>query len=271
MAIRLVAIDIDGTLLNDNHQLTEKVQQVIAAVRQQGVKIVLCSGRPFSGMQPILEQLHLTGTNDYVISYNGSMVQNVESREIIFAAELSQQDYLRIYCLALELGVHLHVSSNDSIYTANRDLSPYTIFESSLVKMPVKYRTAEEMLLETPKIIKMMMIDEPDILNHAITQIPATFHTDFTLVKSTDYYLEILNRKAGKGSGLKALAEYLQIRPAEIMAIGDNENDISMLTYAGIGVAMQNAIPAVKKASDFITTQTNDQDGVAEALQQFID
>lgn len=269
MSIKLVAIDIDGTLVNSQRKITPKVRETLKAARQKGVKIVLCTGRPFPGVEPELAELDLLSTEDYVITYNGSLVQNVGTKESIFAASLTKEDYLDINYMAQKLGVHLHASSDDAIYTANRNISPYTIHESSLVHMPVKYRTADEMLTEPIEIIKMMMIDEPAILDAAIKKIPQEFRQKYTVVKSAPFYLEVLHANANKGVALSHLAAHLNLQPAEIMAIGDNENDLSMIEYAGMGVAMENAIDLVKAAATVITA-SNDEDGVAQVVEKYI-
>lgn len=269
MSIRLIAIDIDGTLVNSERKLTERVKNTLIAARDKGVKIVLCTGRPLPGVQPELEALGLVTDEDYVITYNGSLVQNVGTKEEIFSAHLSQDDYLDVSYMAQKLGVHLHVSSSDAIYTAHRDISPYTVHESWLVHMPIKFRSADEMITEPVEMIKMMMIDEPAILDAAIAQIPADFKERYTVVKSAPFYLEVLHPGASKGVGLAQLASHLELTSDEVMAIGDNENDLTMLEYAGIGVAMENAIPIVKEVAD-VETASNDEDGVALVVEQYV-
>lgn len=269
MSIRMIAIDIDGTLVNSQRQLTERVKNTLAAARDKGVKIVLCTGRPIPGVEPELKELGLVSDEDYVITYNGSMVQNVGTKDVIFSADLKPADYIDVNAMAQKLGVHLHVSSTDAIYTANRDISPYTVHESWLVHMPINYRTADEMVQYPVPMIKMMMIDEPAILDAAIAKIPDDFRERYTVVKSAPFYLEILHPGASKGVALSQLASHLQMTADEIMAIGDNENDLTMIDYAGIGVAMENAIPEVKKAAD-VTTASNDEDGVALVVEKYV-
>ncbi len=113
-----------------------------------------------------------------------------------------------------------------------------------------------------------MMIDEPDILDKVITRIPQEVKEKYTVLKSAPYFLEILDKRVTKGTGVKSLAEVLNIQPEEVMAIGDQENDIAMLEYAGIGVAMKNAIDAVKEAAN-VVTRSNLEDGVAYAIEKF--
>ncbi|MEI5988637.1 sugar-phosphatase [Enterococcus crotali] len=268
MTVKLVAIDIDGTLLDSNRKISPKVKETLKKANDSGMYIVLCTGRPLPGVKEQLAELDLYGDNDYVITYNGSLVQATKSNEIISQYTLSYDDFLEIELMARKVGAHLHTIDDTAIYTANRDIGKYTVHEAYLVDMPLKYRAVDEMTPDL-SIIKMMMIDEPEILDKAISQLPEEFINKYTTVKSTDFYYEILNKEASKGNALAKLAEHLGISQAETMAIGDNENDLSMIEYAGIGVAMGNATDSVKQAADVQTT-SNDEDGVAEILLQYI-
>ncbi|MBL1230575.1 sugar-phosphatase [Enterococcus sp. BWB1-3] len=268
MTIKLVAIDIDGTLLDSNRNITARVKEAVQKANKQGVFIVLCTGRPLPGVKSLLEELNLYRDNDYVITYNGSLVQATKSKEVISKYTLSYTDFLEIELEARKVGSHLHMSDEQNIYTFNRDIGKYTVHEAYLVDMPLKYRSVEEI---TPDInvIKMMMIDEPKILDHSISQLPSSLKEKYTTVKSTEFYYEILNKEASKGNALEKLAAHLNIPIEETMAIGDNENDLSMIEKAGIGVAMGNATENVKNAAD-VHTSSNDEDGVAEVLFKYL-
>ncbi|GGC81935.1 sugar-phosphatase [Enterococcus wangshanyuanii] len=268
MSVKLVAIDIDGTLLDSNRKITPKVKETLQKANKKGIYIVLCTGRPLPGVKDQLTELDLYGDNDYVITYNGSLVQATKTNKIISEYSLSHDDFLEIELMSRKVGTHLHTIDDKAIYTANRDIGKYTVHEAYLVDMPLKYRTVEEMTPDL-SIIKMMMIDEPEILDKAISQLPEEFSNKYTTVKSTDFYYEILNKEASKGNALAKLADHLGIKQSEVMAIGDNENDLSMIEYAGIGVAMGNATENVKQAAD-VHTSSNDEDGVAEVLLKYL-
>lgn len=265
MSIKLVAIDVDGTLLNSANQITPAVKEMLQAKKQAGTKIVICTGRPIIGIQQFIEEIGLSTVEDYSITYNGSLVQNNASGKVISKHTLTYQDFLDIEYLSRKLGVHLHIQDREAMYTCNRDISKYTIEESYLTGIPLNYRAADEISKEM-LISKMMMIDDPEILDQAISQIPAEYHQRFNLVKSSPYFLEVLNKEASKGAALKDLTEYLGIKPEETMAIGDNDNDLSMIEWAGTGIAMGNATDKIKQAATHIS-KTNDEDGVAYALE----
>lgn len=268
MAIKLVAIDIDGTLLNSNKEITAKTKDVITEAKSRGVKIVLATGRPYPGVVAALKELNLEEFGDYVITYNGSLVQESDTQKALVSYGLSYANFIEIEAMARQVGSHLHTIDTNCIYTANHHISPYTIHEVGLTGMPLYYRSIDQMTAEMA-IVKMMMIDEPAILDEAITKIPEWFKEKYTTAKSADFYYEILNKQANKGQALHELAQHLGIDQKETMAIGDNENDLSMVEYAGLGVAMANSVPVLKNAAD-VVTNSNDQDGVAQAIITYV-
>ncbi|WP_387463929.1 sugar-phosphatase [Photorhabdus sp. RM323S] len=268
MSIKLIAIDLDGTLLNEGHQITPPVKQAIYQAKKQGVHIVLASGRPFTGIQRYLQELELDEINSYCISNNGSVVHQAYNGEHLLENLLDFKDYLFFESLSREIGVHLHALEFNKIYTANRDISPYTVREAFLTDTPLIYCPVNEMNSEM-HFTKLMMIDHPNILSDAINFIPAEAHKHYTLIQSSPYFLEILSKEVNKGTAVKTIADHLGITRDKIMCIGDHNNDLAMIEFAAVGVAMGNAEQGVKDIAQFITT-TNEQDGVAIAINKFL-
>ncbi|KAA1188586.1 sugar-phosphatase [Photorhabdus heterorhabditis] len=268
MSIKLIAIDLDGTLLNESHQITPPVKQAIHYARKQGIHIVLASGRPFTGIQRYLQELALNETSSYCISNNGSVVHQANDGEHLLENLLDFEDYLFFESLSREIGVHLHALEFNKIYTANRDISPYTVREAFLTDTPLIYCPINEMDNEM-RFTKLMMIDHPNILSDAINFIPVDAYEHYTLMQSSPYFLEILSKEVNKGTAIKAIADHLGITRDKIMCIGDHNNDLAMIEFAGIGVAMGNAEQSVKDIAQFITA-TNEQDGVAIAINKFL-
>lgn len=267
MTIKLVAVDIDGTLLTNNKEVTSDVFEAVQEAKAKGVKIVIATGRPIAGVTPLLNQLKLNEADNYVITFNGALVQEVTTGKELVKDALSYEDYLDIEHLSRKIGVHAHAITKDGIYTANRDIGKYTVHESQLVSMPIFYRTPEE--VADKEFVKAMYIDEPDILDAAIAKIPAEFYDRFTIVKSTPFYLEILKKTANKGTAILHLAEALGIKKEETMAIGDEENDRAMLEVVGHPVVMANGNPNLKKIAKHITT-SNEESGVAHAIRTWV-
>lgn len=268
MAIELIAIDMDGTLLNPQHEVTPAVKQALAAARAKGVQIVLATGRPFVGVQRYLAELELEQEGCYCITNNGALVHNAQDGSVIAEVALTIEDYRYLEALSRQLGVHFHALTRTELFTANRNVSTYTVHESAVTGIPLHFCPADEMdaSMTFPKV---MMIDPPEILDPAIAKIPAEARERYTILKSAPFYLEILDKRVNKGEGVKALAEKLGIARENVMTLGDQENDIAMLEYAGLGVAMGNALDSVKAVSQFVT-KTNLEDGVAYAVNKFV-
>lgn len=267
MAIKLIAIDIDGTLINSKHEITPFTKDAIQEARDRGIKVVLCTGRPFLGAQRYIHELGLDLQEEYLITYNGALVQNTLTKEALHHFGLSGTDYKRIAALADIIGTHFHAQDFTAMYTSNRDMSLYTGHDSYFTTMPIKYRTIDE--IEDEHVFsKMMLIDEEKILDEAISQIPAPYFEQYTIFKSAPYYCEVLDRRASKGRAVRRLAESLHISQSEVMAIGDHPNDLDMVQYAGFGVAMGNAVAELKNRADYIT-ETNDENGAAKAIVKF--
>jgi len=266
--IALVAIDMDGTLLDPPHALTARAKQATAQARALGVHIVLTSGRPVSGLAPFLAELGINGNDDYCIACNGGLVRRIGTGKNVAEFPLSFEDFRYCEQVAREIGVHFQALDGQRLYTPNQDISRYTVIDSHLSHVPLSYRRVEDMD-PSMSFIKLMMIDEPEVLDAAIGRLPAELTERFAVLKSAPFFLEVFDHRAGKGPSLQKLTEHLGIDRANVMAIGDQENDLTMLQFAGTSVAMGNAIDAVKAVARF-ETATNSEDGVAKAIERFV-
>lgn len=264
---KLIALDMDGTLLNPEGRITPRTHAAITAARAKGVTVVLTSGRPLEGMTPYLAELGLTGPDDYVICYNGALVQKVSDQRIIRSQLLTGKDASAIAHLADDLGVNIHGFSVRQGLISPR-VSTYTEHESRLVKMPINLVDFATLPADE-QVMKVMMIDPEPQLSRAIAQLPAELYERYTVVRSSPYFLEFMNKLSNKGTGVAALAEHLGIDASEVIAVGDAGNDRHMIEYAGLGVAMGNATDEIKQLAQH-TTSRNDEDGVAKVIEQFI-
>ncbi|MEJ6400161.1 sugar-phosphatase [Nicoliella lavandulae] len=267
MDIKLIAIDIDGTLVDDEKVLREPTKQAIAAARAKGIKVVLCTGRPISGVEKYLEELSITGEDEYAITFNGSTVQSADGN-IITNHTITYDDFVDTEALSRKLGVNFQIETTEAIYAFNRDLSPYTVYESAIVRLPIKYRTPEDIKPELT-ITKSMYVSTPEKITHAKENIPSYISDKLYVVQTEPFFLEFLNKNISKGNALKELTNKLNLKPENVMAIGDQGNDLSMIKYAGLGVAMGNAIDDNKAAAQFVT-KTNTENGVAYAINKFV-
>lgn len=266
LMIKLVAIDLDGTLLDPNRQITAEVKTAVKKAKAAGVKIVITTGRPLPGVVDILKALELTDQSDYVITYNGGLVQRATGEEFI-KETLSSEDWLDLDAAARKIGLPIHAITREGIYTPNHDVGRYTVQEAQMVKMPLYIRQPED--IAALEIAKVMMVDEPAALDDGIAYLPFEFFERYNVVKSTPYYLEFMNKKASKGSAVQHLAEKLSFDLDEVMAIGDEENDRSMLEVAGCPVVMENGKSELKKIAKYVT-KSNAKSGVAYAINEWV-
>ncbi|AUU22505.1 sugar-phosphatase [Aeromonas caviae] len=264
---KLIALDMDGTLLTPEGRISPRTQAAIAAARARGVTVVLASGRPLEGMTAALNELGLTGQDDYVICYNGALVQQVSEQRIIRSQLLTGSDARAIAHLACELGVNIHGFSVRQGLISPK-ISPYTEHESRLIGQPINLVDFAT-LPDDEQIMKVMMIDPEPLLSRAIAQLPAELHERYTVVRSAPYFLEFMNKRSNKGTGVAALAEHLGLDASQVIAVGDAGNDHHMIAYAGLGVAMGNATDEIKALAQH-TTGRNDEDGVAQVIERFI-
>ncbi|WP_315067653.1 sugar-phosphatase [uncultured Clostridium sp.] len=264
---KLIALDMDGTLLTADKRVSEKNKAAIKAAEANGVKIVLASGRPLIGIAKYLNELNLLKDEDYVLSFNGGLVQNTKTQEIVSKLTLKGKDLKNIYKISKELNINIHAfSAKDGLITPK--ISQYTEYEATINGIEINIRDFNE-VDDEEDIIKVMMIDPQEILDPAIEKLPSEVYEKYSVFKSAPFFLEFTNKEVDKGLGLKKLGEYLGIKKEEIIACGDAGNDLSMVKYAGLGVAMGNATKEVKEAASFITT-SNDEDGIANVIEKFI-
>lgn len=264
--IKLIAIDIDGTLLNEENILAQETIDAITEARTQGIKVVLCTGRPLTGVKKYLKKLNISGSNEYAITFNGAQVQDADGN-IIEKSALNYQDFIKLEQLSHKLNTNFQIETADYIYATNRNLSPYSVAESYLVNMPIRVRTPEE-ITKNIEIVKAMLIADPDVIDAAEPKVPESLLNHLSMVKSEPVFLEFMNQKASKGQALSKLAEQLNLTAENVMAIGDQGNDITMISYAGTGVAMGNGIDKLKSIAN-VVTKTNKENGVAYAIRNF--
>lgn len=268
MKYDLVAIDIDGTLVAENKIIAEPVNEAIQRVVNAGIKVILCTGRPLPGAQPYVKELALNKVDDYMITYHGALVQRSDTLETILHHELTYQDLLSWHELTQSLDSNIQAVRNDGVFTDMKDLDYFKLMESHFNNIPLRIREMNEI---NPNLLfsKLFMGDDARKLDQFEEDIPDFFRKEYTILRSGPNSIEILNKKASKGQSLSELANLLHIPQERIMAIGDSGNDIDMVECAGLGVAMGNAVPAVKAVADVIT-ENAENFGVAHAINRYL-
>lgn len=265
---KLIALDIDGTLLNSEKKITNEVFNSIQEAKKSGAKVVLSTGRPLPGVTPLLDELNLNDDGDYVICFNGAVVQEVKSKKILSNIEMCHDDFVLINNLAKENNTHVHINTPTNLIIPEETPSKYTIHESTLNNIDI-VSMKEEDINDDITFCKIMIIDEPEKLEEVIENIPKDLFDKYTIVRSAPFFLEFLNKNANKGTALEALCNTINIPLSKSIAVGDEENDQHMIKMAGLGVAMGNARDSIKEIANYVTCSNNEH-GVAKVIDKFI-
>ncbi|MBO0441079.1 Cof-type HAD-IIB family hydrolase [Candidatus Enterococcus ikei] len=266
--IKLVAIDLDGTLLDSKKEISIRNKEALVQAKAAGVKIVICTGRPLAAIGIYLDALNLRDNGDYSITFNGGLVQKNDTGEIIEKATMPLENVHDLFELASSLNVPLDILS-DGLVLQLPTTKDYESLYSQLNKL-LTYESYELAQLTADRIYnKAVIAVDQTYLDEQIKKIPDPFYDRYEIIKTRSNLLEFMPKGITKAYGISLLARDLGIKQEEIMTIGDEENDLPMIEYAGLGVAMENAVPRVKDLADIIT-DTNDNDGVAQAVEKFV-
>jgi Cof subfamily protein (haloacid dehalogenase superfamily) len=268
MKYKLMAVDIDGTLLNSNSELTAHTQETIIKAVDKGLIFTIATGRPIIGVQPLGEQL---GFDMPFITYNGAMVLTGKSKRIIFNQTMNPDDARMIFNKGDELGITTVLWSNNRLY-ANR----YDERVTEYAKISGATPEIAENKVFNEGVTKLIWYDEVERINEIKNKVydminPGKTSEDSSFIAHTSrpYFLEFVDRKASKAIAMEKLGKHYNIKREEMIAIGDGFNDLSMIEYAGLGIAMGNAPDEIKNKASFVTL-SNDEDGLAHAIEKFI-
>ena len=264
---KLVAIDMDGTLLTDDKLITKENIEAIKEAKKQGCVVVINTGRPYEGILETNELLKVENIKDYYLNFNGSLVQDDEFK-IIHEEVISGKDIKFFQKEAERLNTHLHAFTK-TYGLITLDENPYTDIEVRINKISVDVKDFKE-VADDEVVIKAMFVDEKSKLDNVFRELDKSIYENYQVVRSSEVFLEVLNQKADKFTGVLALADYLGIKNEEIITIGDAGNDYSMVKNAGLGVAMKNGFKEVIEVAKYVTENDNNNSGVAEVINKFV-
>lgn len=267
--IQLIALDMDGTLLNDQKELAPRQIEAIHKAVDAGVKIVLCTGRPLIGVKPFIQQLGFDQEEEYIIVNNGCSTHSTKDWSLLDWEELKPEDIIYLASFLEGSSMQLSLFDQDHYYILEEKANEFARADANLVYTEPVTISLEEASSGKQPIFEAMFIGSKEDTDRFEARHNSLLSQTFSTVRSQDVLLEILPEGASKASGLKKLAEKLNIQPDHIMAMGDANNDLEMLEFAGLAVAMGNANEAVKAIADDVTT-SNNHDGVAKAIEKYI-
>ncbi len=257
--------DLDGTLLTSDKKVSPATMNALKNFTEAGNHFAISTGRALDSAKTVQKENNLFFPGSYLIAYNGSEIYDCDTGKDVYRTGVPFDLVPEIFRMAKEYGIHCHTYNNDHIVTPAEDEE--LTYYRRVIHTP--YIVADDILSnlsDVPcKIIGIELHDRAKIERFK-SAVEEMSNDRLTLLFSNPYYLEIFNKEAGKGSAVTRLAKHLNIPIENTIAAGDEENDISMIEAAGTGVAMINAVDAVKKAADVITKTDNNNDGLAPIL-----
>lgn len=268
MSYKIIALDIDGTLTNSNKEVSGPTLEALIDIQKRGYKVVLASGRPTPGVSAIASQLKLQEYGSYILSYNGAKIINCRTKEVIYQRTLPSSVLPGLFEIAQQTGVHLNTYKNDEYIIAGIGINRYMEMESRVCGMPIKKAENFVEKIDFP-MNKILYSLEPEYLAAPEKLVKERFHNLLNVYRSDPFYLEVMPSKVDKAHSLLKLLGSLGMTKEEMICCGDGFNDITMLECAGLGVAMENAQDLVKASADYITA-SNDNDGILEVIEKFI-
>ena len=264
---KLLALDLDGTLTNKKKEVSENNIRYINEAQKRGVEVILASGRPLLGIKKIADQLDLWTSGGYILAYNGGQIIDCKTGADIEKKLVPMEYYHEICEVGKKFNVYPLSYNNEGVICEN-DEAKYVVKEAYNNSIPIIKVDSLEESIKSP-VVKFMVVGEPDELQNAYQYLSSLFKDKLNVFFSEPYFLEITPLGIEKASALEKLLNHLGIAREQLMACGDGLNDIPMLKYAGLAVAMGNAYDETKKYADYISA-TNEEDGVAEAIKRFI-
>ncbi|MEG1254191.1 Cof-type HAD-IIB family hydrolase [Clostridium sp.] len=272
MKYKLICVDMDGTLLNGEKEITHRNLEAIKKAHELGVKVVIATGRIFISANYFGD---LIGVQAPVIASNGAYVREKDKDEAVYEEYLGKDNYKLVLSILEKYNITPQFYGIDTLYVEEMKFSALT-YQAANKVMPsnrqVKIRIIEDWnKLFEERDINLIKVMATDIDGEKIKLAKKEFAKlgKFEVVSSLDNSFEVMSKGTSKGNALKKVCDYYGIDRSEVICIGDNENDISMIKFAGLGVAMGNGEEIVKKQADYIAL-TNEEDGVAKVIEKFI-
>lgn len=263
---KLIAFDIDDTLLNTEKIITPETREALLKAQSAGVKLCVASGRLPYGVKPYAEELEVLKNGGYYMGFNGGAV--LDSNSNLIGTTFLDSKYIEpVYEVIRPTNITTIVHKGDVIY-ADKKVNAYTHIEPDVIGLPLNLVDDIADFVNW-KIPKFLLCGEPDELKETEKVLIKKFGNEVDIYFSAPWFLEVMPKGINKGIGIEIVCGDMGIDLSEVVAFGDNYNDISMLKKAGLGVAMGNADEKVKESADYVTDSC-DADGIAKALNKFL-
>ena len=262
-SFKMVSFDMDGTLLDPNHQLSERTIASVRMIASKGMLVLLATARMASAVKNHLDKLETLGI---VVAHNGALVKNLKTGQTYHHQTIPKDVVTKLLDLLEDQETVVHFNCDNDIYLTHPN--PYSERYSQELQVSFNYISSLKYLEKTPTTI--LLIDRKDVLEQLLITVSSQLRgkVNYTLVpwQGNIWRMQFLPLNTSKGKGVLQVAKRFGVRPEEIICFGDNYNDIEMIQYAGLGIAMGNSVPDLKKVADFVTL-SNREDGVALVLE----
>ncbi|MBC1611134.1 HAD family phosphatase [Listeria welshimeri] len=277
MTTQAIILDIDGTLLNDDKKISSETKKALITAQQNGVKLILASGRPTTGMHLYAEQLEMKKYHGLLVSYNGAKVVDCQTKEELFNQTLTIAEGKAVLEHMKQFEVKVMIDKDDYMYVNNvyDCYIPYKGEEINIIQYESRggnFKLCEKEDLAAfldYRINKILTAGDPDYMQKNYQAMMAPFKNTLNCVFTADFYFEFTAKNIDKAKALDTVLTPMGIHAENIIAFGDGHNDITMVKYAGTGIAMDNAVPELKAVANSITL-SNNKDGIAHVLNNFI-
>ena len=268
MRYEMLVLDLDGTLTNSEKKITPPTKQALLEIQEAGKKVVLASGRPTPGITPLAEMLNLADYGSYILAFNGARIINCRTGQIVYDKTVPPSAIPEVFNLVKDFsGVDIITYTDKEIISGIKS-NEYDEIESMITGMPIVEVENFVEYINFP-INKFLVTGEPTLLDEVAKVLKNRFHSFLNVYKSQPFFLEVVPQNIDKANSLQKLLNSIGLTSDQMICCGDGMNDLSMIEYAGLGVAMENAEPLVKEKADFIT-KSNDDDGVLYVINQFM-
>ncbi|WP_243342573.1 Cof-type HAD-IIB family hydrolase [Anaerococcus sp. AGMB09787] len=266
--IKLIVFDVDGTLVNDNKEILDETVEVVEALKNKGIKIILNSGRTFNGMWRMRQKLGLMAYDDYSICGTGAYIRRNADGKALLANPLDEDDYNKIVAMVDGFDVQVAVHTMNILYLNEEEPNEAFILDQKQVQMPwmkfEKFSDIEE------SVSRIGIEGDPEVLDQISDKYMDKLTEDYMVMRNESYLIEILNKNSGKEKSLASLCDILGVAMDDIMYFGDGLNDAKSIDLVGVGIAMDNAHPAAKDAADYVIG-SNEEPALAEFLRRYFD
>ena len=262
---KMIVVDMDDTLLSDDHTISDLNKEMIFKAQEMGVYVVLASGRPTSAMTAYAKELKMDYYNSYMISFNGSTIIDLKEDKVLFEHALTKEQIHSLYDFSQANNTHIITYLGEQIISETH--SEYIDIESTITGLELLIVPSFKDAVTT-SAVKCLLLEEPTYLKSVENVLKAAM-PDLSICMSKPFFLEAAPNGIDKGAAIQVLAEKLNIHQSEIIAVGNAGNDLTMVQYAGLGVWVDNVDPELREFADVVVASNND-DGVAEVIKRYV-